>query len=82
MTQVNKSLLKLNPLSESIYGEFSLLNDSDYLLLMSIKNEGILEPLIVTKSHLVISGNRRLLVANSINEIENERKALADYVNS
>jgi site-specific DNA-methyltransferase (adenine-specific) len=70
-TQINKSLLRINPLSESIYGEFSLLHDSDKLLLMSIINEGILEPLIVTKSHLVISGNRRLRVAIFLNEIEN-----------
>jgi DNA modification methylase/ParB-like chromosome segregation protein Spo0J len=70
-TQVNKSLLELNPLSESIYGEFSLLSEDDAILFASIKNEGILEPLIVTKSHLVISGNRRLRVANFLNEIEN-----------
>jgi site-specific DNA-methyltransferase (adenine-specific) len=63
--------LKLNPLSESIYGEFSLLSEDDAILFASIKNEGILEPLIVTKSHLVISGNRRLRVANFLNEIEN-----------
>ena len=71
VTQINKSLLKLNPLSESIYGEFSLLSEDDAILFASIKNEGILEPLIVTKSYLVISGNRRLRVANFLNEIEN-----------
>ena len=71
MTQVNKSLLKLNPLSESIYGEFSLLNEQDALLYTSIREEGLLEPIIITKNHLVISGNRRLRVANFLNEIEN-----------
>jgi site-specific DNA-methyltransferase (adenine-specific) len=69
-TQINKSLLRINPLSESIYGEFSLLSEDDAILFASIQNEGILEPLIVTKSHLVISGNRRLRVAICLNEIE------------
>jgi DNA modification methylase len=71
MKVINKSLLKHNSLSESIYGEFSLLNENDALLFASIKLDGILEPLIITKSHLVISGNRRLKIANFLVEIEN-----------
>ncbi len=63
MVKIDKALLKLNPLSEKIYGSFSLLNEQDAILFKSIENEGILEPLIVTKNNLVISGNRRLKVA-------------------
>lgn len=70
MTRINKSLLRLNKLSEDIYGEFSLLKEDDALLYASIENEGILEPLIVTPSYLVISGNRRLTVANCIPKIK------------
>jgi len=70
MTKIKKSLLRLNKLSEDIYGEFSLLKEDDAQLYASIQNEGILEPLIVTPSYLVISGNRRLTAANCIPKIK------------
>jgi site-specific DNA-methyltransferase (adenine-specific) len=72
MIKVNKNLLRPNKFSEGIYGSFSLIKEEDALLLASIENEGILEPLIITKTNLVISGNRRLKVAlclTSIREI-------------
>ena len=72
MIKVNKKQLRLNKFSEGIYGSFSLIKEDDALLLASIENEGILEPLVITKSNLVISGNRRLRVAlclTSINEV-------------
>lgn len=59
---INKRELRLNPLSLKIYGEFSFQNELDIALLRSIILEGIKEPLIITKSKLVISGNRRLQV--------------------
>ncbi len=72
MIKVNKNLLRPNKFSEGIYGSFSLIKEEDALFLASIENEGILEPLIITKTNLVISGNRRLKVAlclTSIREI-------------
>ena len=69
---INKRELRLNPLSLKIYGEFSFQNELDIALLRSIILEGIKEPLIITKSKLVISGNRRLQVIindNSIQEV-------------
>ena len=72
MIKVNKYQLRLNKFSEEIYGSFSMIKEEDVLLSASIENEGILEPLVITKTNLVISGNRRLRVAlNStiINEI-------------
>jgi DNA modification methylase len=70
MILINKNELRLNKLSERIYGSFSLLNEDDAMLFASIENEGILEPLIITKSKLVLSGNRRLKVALSLTTIK------------
>ena len=70
--KINKRELRLNPLSLKVYGEFSFQNELDIALLRSIILEGIKEPLIITKSKLVISGNRRLQVIindNSIQEV-------------
>jgi len=69
MILINKKELRLNELSERIYGSFSLLNEDDAILFASIENEGILEPIIITKSNLVISGNRRLQVASCLSKI-------------
>jgi DNA modification methylase len=69
MILINKNELRLNKLSERIYGSFSLLNEDDAMLFASIENEGILEPLIITKTNLVLSGNRRLKVALSLTTI-------------
>ena len=70
MITIKKELLRLNNLSQQIYGEFSLLKEDDAQLFASISNEGILEPLIITSTNLVISGNRRLTVANFIPSIK------------
>jgi site-specific DNA-methyltransferase (adenine-specific) len=70
--KINKRELRLNPLSLKIYGEFTFQNELDIALFRSIILEGIKEPLIITKSKLVISGNRRLQVVindNSIQEV-------------
>ena len=70
--KINKRELRLNPLSTKIYGEFSFHNELDIALLRSIILEGIKEPLIITRTKLVISGNRRLKVIindNSIQEV-------------
>lgn len=69
MIEVHKDSLRLNQLSLDFYGEFSILKLDDAQLLKSIENEGILEPLVVTKNNLVISGNRRLFVARCIPSI-------------
>jgi hypothetical protein len=45
------------------------LKEDDAQLFASISNEGILEPLIITQNNLVISGNRRLIVANCLANI-------------
>ncbi|MCF8435193.1 MAG: DNA modification methylase [Crocinitomicaceae bacterium] len=60
--KIDKRELRLNPLSLKIYGAFSFQNEMDIALYESIILEGIKEPLIITKSKLVISGNRRLQV--------------------
>ncbi len=68
--KINKRELRLNPLSLKIYGQFSFQNELDIALLRSIILEGIKEPLIITKSKLVISGNRRLQVIINDNNIQ------------
>jgi site-specific DNA-methyltransferase (adenine-specific) len=79
---MNKKLLKLNPLVEKIYGGFSLLREDDAQLFASISNEGILEPLIITPSNLVISGNRRLMVANCLSNINDVPVVIIDVKDS
>ena len=69
MIQINKNELRPNEFSERIYGSFSLLNEDDASLFASIENEGILEPIVITKTNLVLSGNRRLKVALSLTTI-------------
>ena len=69
MVKIDKKLLKINPLSEKIYGSFSLIDGQDALLIQSIENEGILEPIIITRNNLVVSGNRRLKVALYLGDI-------------
>jgi len=69
MTLINKNELRPNEFSERIYGSFSLLNEDDASLFASIENEGILEPIVITKTNLVLSGNRRLKVALSLTTI-------------
>jgi len=58
--KINKRELRLNAMSLNLYGTFSFQNEMDIALYESIILEGIKEPLIITKSYLVISGNRRL----------------------
>jgi DNA modification methylase len=69
MNKIEKGQLRINQLSLDFYGEFSLLKLDDAQLFTSIENEGILEPLTITRNNLVISGNRRLFVANCIPSI-------------
>ncbi len=68
--KIEKRELRLNPLSLMIYGEFSWTNELDRVLYESIILEGIKEPLIITKSKLVVSGNRRLKAALSSPSIQ------------
>ena len=70
MILINKNELRTNKFSEGIYGSFSLLNEDDAALYSSIDNEGILEPIVITKTNLVLSGNRRLKVALSLTTIK------------
>ena len=79
---MNKKLLRLNPLVEKIYGGFSLLREDDAQLFASISNEGILEPIIITPSNLVISGNRRLMVANCLTNINEVPVVIIDVKDS
>jgi hypothetical protein len=60
VAKINKRELRLNAMSLNLYGTFSFQNEMDIALYESIILEGIKEPLIITKSYLVISGNRRL----------------------
>jgi DNA modification methylase len=66
---IDKRHLRMNDVSFRLYGDFSLTKDDDHSLFMSIVNDGIKEALYITKDHVVISGNRRLHIANLLNSI-------------
>lgn len=60
-----------NPHSVRMYGEFSLANDSDFGLFNSIRQNGILEPIVINSRNVIISGVRRFMVAKMILELKN-----------
>ena len=71
MKFVDPKDIQFNELSQRIYGEFSLTNDDDMALFLSVSNEQqLLTPLIITKSNLIIDGNRRLKCALMCNFIK------------
>ena len=53
------SNIRPNPFIDKFYGAFSLQSENDILLFENIVENGIKTPLLVTKSGLIISGNRR-----------------------
>lgn len=55
----HKSEIRPNPFIDKFYGEFSLQSYNDIQLYNNIVENGIKTPLLVTKSGLIISGNRR-----------------------
>lgn len=59
-----------NPHSVRMYGEFSLANDSDFGLFNSIRQNGILEPIVINSRNVIISGVRRFMVAKMILELK------------
>ena len=51
--------IRPNPFIDKFYGEFSLQSYNDIQLYENIVENGVKTPLLVTKSGLIISGNRR-----------------------
>jgi len=58
--------LKPSPYIKELYGNFSLVRDEDRELFNSIRTEGILQPLIVSKKNEIISGYRRHEIAKEL----------------
>ena len=84
MEQRLTSELKPNGYSLKMYGGFKLTNDDDSILYLSIKSEGILNPLIITSNNEIISGVRRYLIAKQMNikyvpVIVKEIKKITEY---
>ena len=46
-----------------IYGDFGLANADDLELAKSINENGVLEPLVISVDHVLLSGHRRLAAA-------------------
>lgn len=79
--KLNKYSIRINPTIEKLYGEFSLENRDDYELLKNISSMGIQQKIVVTKNHLIISGNRRLRAAlqlANINDIDVDVRDIED----
>lgn len=51
--------------NDRIYGRFSGNNADDRALIESIKQRGILEPLVITTDYILLSGHRRLSAARA-----------------
>lgn len=62
MELVKVTKLKPHPLNESIYGE----QEADAGLIESIKNNGIMEPLVIKEDGTIMSGHRRWRAAKAI----------------
>lgn len=72
METIHKSKLRPNPFIDKFYGEFSFQRLEDIQFYKNIVENGIQVPLIITKSGLIISGNRRYYSAirsSSINVV-------------
>lgn len=52
--------------NDLIYDKFGINNDDDYALMVSIKKNGIQEPLTLTADNFVVSGHRRLAAARRL----------------
>ncbi len=63
MTKVNINTITPNPFTDELYGDFSLTNEDDLLLMQTIRIKGIVEPLIISNNNIIISGVRRYKVA-------------------
>jgi len=61
--KVNINTIKPNPFTDELYGDFSLTNEDDLLLMQTIRIKGIVEPLIISNNNIIISGVRRYKVA-------------------
>lgn len=66
----NINELTPNTLSIKMYGEFSLANESDYALFTSIRANGILEPIVINKNNVIVSGMRRFSIAQMIAKLQ------------
>jgi hypothetical protein len=62
-SQFQIASIKVARENDLIYGSFALDNDDDAHLLLSIKSQGILEPLVLSADHVLLSGHRRLAAA-------------------
>jgi site-specific DNA-methyltransferase (cytosine-N4-specific) len=72
------SELTPNSHSAQLYGEFSLTNEEDYALFISISVNGILEPLIINSKNEIISGVRRYFVAKMFPSIKKVQVHVVD----
>ena len=63
MNTIHKSKLRPNPFIDKFYGEFSFQRLEDIQFYSNILENGILTPLLITPSGLIISGNRRYYCA-------------------
>ena len=63
----NISEIRPNPFIEEFYGKFSLQNFEDIQLFGSIEKNGVKQPIKITNSGLIISGNRRYYCAKHSN---------------
>jgi hypothetical protein len=82
ITTVNKKKLRINKLTEQLYGKFSMSNIQDYDLLKSIEAYGLKEPLVITKDFYILSGNRRLSAINQLASITDVNVVVKDVAYS
>lgn len=60
--------IKQAPENESIYDNFGIANSDDWLLAQSIRERGILEPLVITSDRFLLSGHRRLAASKYLKQ--------------
>jgi DNA modification methylase len=78
--KIKKELLKPNKFASLLYDEFSFLDDDDRELHNDISRSGeILSPLIITSDLYVISGVRRLTIANQLSNIREVPVIYSEY---
>jgi len=66
LSQFPVALIKQAPENQSIYDNFGVANSDDWQLAQSIREKGILEPLVITEDRFLLSGHRRLAASKYI----------------
>lgn len=63
ISQISVPEIRVAGENDLLYGRFAIANDDDYRLFLSVKANGVAEPLVLSADGILLSGHRRLAAA-------------------